>query len=164
MCEKSWVRRASKNKVKKVVNSVFKSKAEAWSRRIYDWNKVYARVDWSNNEYFVCNPCYSTFYHDHYLKTLPEIETECPQEPPSSQLSPTVDDSASSSSIISKPLRSSSRKRSSYETNREVAEEKICIICNSVKKDKGRIIQPTIISLCGRSEYRLTRYSLCSQS
>ena len=158
-CEKSVDKKNWKGRLKKVVKEVFKSKAEAWAGRIHQLNVVYSRVDWLNDDYFLCNSCHSTFYHENHMQTFPQIESlksESPQETETSPLLPSVDESASSSSTNPTPLlrRSSSRKRLSSDTNKDVDEngkkkkENACIICNSVKKDdKGRIIQPTIITL-----------------
>ena len=104
-------------------------------------------IGWTRTDHSICVTCKSKFFHDKWRETIPKKEI---------LLSPPLDEAISSTSFINIPVpeetprvvRSSSRKRNSYETNRNVEEEKKCIICNSVKKDKkGRIVPVTIITL-----------------
>ena len=90
--------------------------------------------------------CRSVFFKDSYMKTFPEIvrNVQLRFDQPSSSWSQSPDDETSEQPTVS--LRSSSRKRCRYETNR--LNEKTRIICNIGNKTnkKGHLL-PVVLSL-----------------
>ena len=128
----------------KIDKTRFSTLAENWALVERHFNEVYGRVDWSRtDDMFCCRSCYSMLFKEGYLQSQkpsgenvienevarPSELTTSPQAPPS----------------VSICYRT--RKRFSYETQRDSEDKKQCIICCTAKKDtKGKCIPVKIIT------------------
>ena len=143
VCCKCWDKKSGKKRSKliKFDKSKFENLAARWALVDHDYNEVYKRVDWTMVDMFCCRSCYSMFYKEDYLKCQKQLEeivenTVVPSPPELTTPSPPV------------PVRSSTRKRCTYETQRHDEIKKQCIICLAKKKDsKSKLIPVTIITL-----------------
>ena len=144
VCCKNWDKRNTKRvKLVKLDKTKFSILAKSWALVEHHFNEVYGRVDWTGaGDMFCCRSCYSMFFKEGYLQNQKPLEENVFEDEGPSELTPPPQTPPPVS------IRSSLRKKISYETQRDCEEKKQCVICCTVKKDtKGRIIPVTIITL-----------------
>ena len=146
VCCSSWDKRNKKRaNLIKVTTEKFKTLAVQWELVDHHFNKVQKRVDWSSKEMYSCRTCYSMFFKEEYLKGQ-DLLLEKKNESRTDEDREEVNTSSDSPAPLE--LRSSSRNRLSYETQKDVPEKMRCIICCSTKNNKkGKTVPVTSISL-----------------
>ena len=113
ICNDSWSAKNAKHaKLVQVDKANFRSKAVRWEKTSHDgFNNVNKRVDWLQADMRSCRTCHSTFFHESFLISKGSLETVFGE---SSQPSPSPQPPPHPPPLLQ--VRSSSRKRLSYET------------------------------------------------
>ena len=145
ICDNNWSNKTHKKKKQVFVADKEKVKARAkqWNQYDHEYSKVFNKVDWSQPSITQCDSCRRQFHSDSFMGSQEKQVEESTSTVTSPITTPTL--VAASDAV---PARYSSRKRCSYDTKRDVEEEKKCIICKTTKKDgKGRNIPVTLITL-----------------
>ena len=146
ICRGSWSKKSPKGRKKFITlkEDSFKEIAVKWSKREHKFNLVIKNVPWNSTDTMrACSSCYSTFFKEDYLN-----EQDFITEPPTKPISPPILKTPSpTTSKVNAPRRSSQRQKLTYSTDRERKEKTTCIICYKIKRNKGRLVPVTIITL-----------------
>ncbi len=152
ICDKNWSKKNNKQRrhVTAIDAESFKKQALEWKVREHEFNKVYNKINWARKDFAQCRTCRGSFFDDHIKdsqKKLPETPTVQDPVPEAPPISATSESDEIEDSIATVQQRSS-RKRQSYDTQRDDDEEMECVICKTDKRDgKGRKIPITLITL-----------------
>ena len=135
-CDK---RNRKRSKIEKLDKEKFLKVSKDGKKVNHHYNEIFNRVDWTFEEMYACVPCKGMFFKEDYLQKQPVLEQiENEVLPPSS--------SHEIQSPTTATIRKSRRTELNYQTGKDL-DTQHCIICNEVKKHKGRIIPTTTITL-----------------
>ena len=133
----------------------FKHIAEKWERVDHEYNKVNKLVDWTNNqEQWAHKGCKGKFFKTEFLNNQEPITTVTNATPAETEVETTPENNCEIPDV-----RKSARKQYKYESSWKEEEKKRCIICNEDKKEKGRLIPLTTISIVDKAEETLEEYA-----
>ena len=148
ICNHSWaIKNKKRNNLKTIKKEVLKALSLRWEKTdVTRFNKIHGTLDWyRTNDFKTCVNCRGTFAHEAYLAGKEkESKIECVDN---TQSTSNHSEGSVSAEALPVVIRKSSRKRLSYETDRNDDEKASCIICNEEKKEKGRTVPITVITL-----------------